>query len=125
MADDKYKGPDRREDKEHYVPWRYFVGTMSAFFLICGGYITLNETRLAAIQIESAEGHQRLEESIERRLSADKRYYDANVERFYNAAERNGGLLERLDTDIGNIKNDVVEIKTKQDLVLKKIRIAE
>ena len=51
----EYDGPDRRATKEHYVPWRYFVGTMSALLLIAGGYITLNETRLAAEHLETAQ----------------------------------------------------------------------
>jgi len=124
----KYDGPERREYCEQHcqikelskkaVPWRFFVGTMSAFLMISIAYSTVNETRLGAMKLEYQKSTNQLSASLDKRISEQYIRYTEDVRRFYEMAHHNSELLNE-------VKENQREIKTKQDLVLKKIKITE
>ena len=123
----KYDGPERREycvahcqlneTAKRAVPRWAFISALAAMITMSVAFVGVNETRLAALKMESVESIKRMESSLERRLSDDRIRYSEDVRRFYVIAERNGTLLDE-------VKTNQTEIKAKQDLVLRKINMS-
>ena len=122
-----YDGPERRkycvahcqlnETAKRAVPRWAFISALAAMITMSVAFVGVNETRLAALKMESVESIKRMESSLERRLSDDRIRYSEDVRRFYVIAERNGTLLDE-------VKTNQTEIKAKQDLVLRKINMS-
>ena len=112
-----YDGPERREycvshcqlneTAKRAVPRWAFLSALTAMIALSVAFVGLNETRLTAIQV-----------NLEKRLASDRERYAEDVHRFYVIAERNGDLLVE-------VRTNQAEIKAKQDLVLKKIKLSE
>ena len=65
------------------------------------------------------------EKQLEERIAISRELYSRDTERFYKSAEKNQDLLIQLQSGQNAINIRLQEFKTKQDLMLKKIKIAE
>ena len=70
------------------------------------------------MKLEYQKSTNQLSASLDKRISEQYIRYTEDVRRFYEMARHNSELLNE-------VKENQREIKTKQDLVLKKIKITE
>ena len=113
----EYTGLERREYcAEHCqlsetakkaVPRWAFLAALTSMIMISIAFVGINETRLTAI-----------ETNLEKRLANDRARYAEDVHRFYVIAERNGEMLVE-------IKASSAEMKSMQNLILKKVKLYE
>jgi len=124
----KYTGPERREyctahsqlnelAKKAVPRWAY-LSSMGAVITLSIAFMGVNETRLAQIKLESEQRIEAIGINIDKRMLDQQIRYTEDVRRFYEVAEVNGKILIDLKT---NLAKTIV----KQDLILKKIKMAE
>ena len=124
----KYIGPERREyctahtqlnelAKKAVPRWAY-LSSMGAVITLSIAFMGVNETRLSQIKLESEQRIKVIEINIDKRMLDQQTRYAEDVRRFYEVAETNGKILI-------DLKTDLAKTMVKQDLVLKKIKIAE
>jgi len=124
----KYIGPERREyctahtqlnelAKKAVPRWAY-LSSMGAVITLSIAFMGVNETRLSQIKLESEQRIKAIEINIDKRMLDQQTRYAEDVRRFYEVAETNGKILI-------DLKTDLAKTMVKQDLVLKKIKIAE
>ena len=130
-----YDGPERREfcsahneltmlSKKATPRWA-FIGALGAMMTLGIVFMGVNESRLTDIkEVLASNANQtekaisRVEVGVERRINDQQELYRQEVRRFYDLASKNGDKLDRLT-------GQQVEIKALQNLVLKKIKMAE
>ena len=124
----EYIGPERREyctahtqlnelAKKAVPRWAY-LSSMGAVITLSIAFMGVNETRLSQIKLESEQRIKVIEINIDKRMLDQQTRYAEDVRRFYEVAETNGKILI-------DLKTDLAKTMVKQDLVLKKIKIAE
>jgi len=95
------------ETAKKAVPRWAFLSSISAMLMLAIGFIGINETRLDEIKV-----------NLQVRMADQQERYALDVRQFYIIAEKNRELLV-------DVKINQAEIKAKQNLVLKKIKITE
>ena len=130
-----YNGPERREycsmHKEmesiakRSLPRWAFVSSLGGIMTVAVLFMSINESRMTDIKEalarnadQTEKAISRIEAGVERRINAQQELYRQEARRFYDLAAKNGEKLDRLS-------GQQVEIKSLQNLVLKKIKIAE
>ena len=131
----KYTGPERREYCEQHcqlselskkaVPWRVYIASISSLLMIAISYIGINEARLRTISSDYEKSIGNLTVTLDKRMVDQQMRYAEDVRRFYAVAQNNGALLRNLGEQIISVKMNQADIKAKQELVLKKIKMAE
>jgi len=124
----KYTGPERREycaahcqlneTAKKAVPRWAFLSSLGAIITLSIAFMGVNETRLSQMKVESEQHIKTIEVNIDKRMLDQQIRYSEDVQRLYQAAEANSKILIEL-------KTDVAKTMVKQDLILKKTKIAE
>lgn len=142
MAEKTYPEVDRREHcKKHCpyadqakksVPRMYIFAMVPLAIAFAGWHISSmdklrEENHVAITSIEVHMKHEQLihKNEMEKRMSEAYKNYSVDVASFIRATSEIRKTLNSIGKDIGEIKVQNAEFKTKQDLVIKKIRLTE
>ena len=132
---EKWDGSERREYCAQHcmvketgkksVPWRFFVGSMSAVLMIAIAYVGINESRIAEMKLTFDKGMGEHQIHVAQRMADAALRNNQDVERVIDAVGENQDIMRSLGKDIAQINVRLGKAETKQDLILKKIKITE
>ena len=135
----KYIGPERREYctahadlmdsiKSSVPRWVFIlsVGATTSIIALFMGWVS-HDLDMFKVEVTSTLNTRLalMEKQLEERIAISRELYSRDTERFYRSAEKNQELLLQLQNGQNTINVRLQEFKTKQDLVLKKIKIVE
>ena len=130
-----YTGPERREYCEQHcnvastarnsVPRWAFISSLGTMVTVALIFASWHVSSLDKLKVEIAATQAKHNKETNTRLADAQLRYGEDVERFIRAVGENRSALRVLSQDIGDVKLQLTEFKTKQDLVLKKIKLAE
>ena len=136
---ENYTGPERREyctahaelldSMKRSVPrWVFIlsVGATTSVMALFMGWVS-HDLDMFKIDVTTTLNVRLsvLEKQLEERIAISRELYSLDTGRFYKSAEKNQDLLIQLQSGQNAINIRLQEFKTKQDLMLKKIKIAE
>ena len=134
-----YTGPERREYctahaeliesiKSSVPRWVFIlsVGATTSIIALFMGWVS-HDLDMFKVEVSSTLTTRLavIEKQLEERISISRELYSRDTERFYKSAEKNQDLLIQLQSGQNAINVRLQEFKTNQDIVLKKIKIAE
>lgn len=130
MNDKAWNGIDRRSCEDYCdfaelakksVPRVYFLSSLTTMVIIALSFAGWHIASLRSLEVrlESTLGTRQIH--VDKSITAARRSYNRDVERFIRAAMENRDLLSKVRDDISEVKERLVEAETKQDLVLEKV----
>jgi len=125
---ENYKGPERREycaahcqlneTAKKAVPRWAFLSSLGAIITLSIAFMGVNETRLSQMKTDSEQHMKTMAVNLDKRLLDQQIRYSEDAQRLYRVVADNSKILIEL-------KTDMAKTIVKQDLVLRKIKIAE
>jgi len=126
-----YPGPERRshcaedcpyaDQARKSLPRVYFFASWSALIVCLIAFAGWHQSTMDKLKVELSQKDKVHRGQVEERIADASRAYNQDVERFIRATGEIRDMLRVLQKDVGDIKIQNAEFKTKQDLVIEKI----